>query len=229
MTAFRIKPMPNVTHRLHLDSGMDQWLGDSKAAIDHAAKLSIGSDGGRYVDINIQRVGNLIKVKKERDTAYGLHSSTARANGFHYIVNKSGVGRRKMTKAELDRNVGYWAPSQVDKWRRTAKYGRSYESKVKPERWTTLLKYAKKKKVIPCFECKSSSFDSKDFAERMAAAVQSIRWHVYFMALVNMRRCKEKGEAFTHAGLPFAVLAHSQPKPKDYDEWKRTQTWGPWR
>lgn len=230
-------PMPPVTSRLHPPRNartghVEQWLGDSPAYIDLAGKQEIGRDGGRYIDINLQRVGAGFKRKnpqlKVTDTAYGLHWESAKKNGFLYIeTNALTKKRRPMTTEELFRHVEYWDPREVKKWRRTLKAERgNYASTVRPYTYAELVRYCRRRRVIPCFELKSRSFADLEFAKRMHKVIAPIRWQVYFMALVNMADCREKGEAFVGAGEQFAVLAHGMPRPKDFSDWTYTRVWG---
>src|SRR5437762_6177382 len=153
--------IPKHLNRYHEDEGLDQWKGDCPRAIVHASQQPLGADDIRAIDINFQVCLSDDNLGYEE---VGLHSATARKNGWHYITyrNKFGIVRRRlMTKEELDRHINHWRLSGVKRWRRTARRGASYESRVRIHTFYELVKFAKgnkitgRKPVTVCSELKS--------------------------------------------------------------------------
>lgn len=218
--------IPKYTNRLHIKP---YWLGDSKHAIRVAARKPVGADGGKFIDMNFQVCLSADETEYE---AVCLHWGTARKNGFYYITyrNKYGVvRRRRMSAKELDRPIHKWNIEEIKRWRRTAKLGTSYASRVKPESFVTLVKYAKKRNVVICAELKSILFARyPEIAVKMKSQVTALRAKVYIMTLVTMRGWRSKLRNFHNAGFETALLAHRAPKPADLSEWRKyiDRIWG---
>jgi hypothetical protein len=209
--------IPRRTNRLHVKP---YWLGDSPAAINKAARQRIGSDGGRYIDINLTRC---------KDGVLGVHWSTPAQNGYHWIT--TGKGRRALTRAEEHRPFSQWTLRDAKRLRRTRRRGLRYESRVRIYSYPELLNKCKNRRVIPTFELKSRTFDDRTVAKQMVDQAKMIGWTPIFMTLVNMKRWRGKMKAFHLEGAPTALLAHSQPRPHDLDKWMPyiDVIWGRWR
>lgn len=209
--------MPARTDRLHLEP---YWIGDSIRAIKTAARMRVGSDGGRYVDINLQHA---------LDGDICIHWGTAWKNGYLYI-QVSRRRRRPMTQAELDRKISDWHTRDVVRWRRTRRRGLRFRSRVRPLRFLEMYDYARVRGVTPTFELKSNAYALRPVAQRLVTAAQRRGGRAYFMALISMPLCRQKCAAIRNAGGEFAVLAHDQPKPDDFGEWspRPTRVWGRW-
>ena len=202
---------------------MPYYVGDSLHAIDVASKMPIGHDKGKYTDTNLQ-----VTV----DGEVCLHWYTAAQNGYRYIVQEDGTGRRPMTKAELKRPVSKWKLKDVKRWRRTAHYKKGdFEAENRPYTYEEAVIHAKKVGVIPCFELKSQAFASQpERAKRMKAIADKHGLTLYVMTLVTMKRWAGKMKAFHNAGVQTALLAHGAKKPATFNTYKKyiTRVWGPW-
>jgi len=218
--------MPRRTDRLHLEP---YWLGDSKYAIRQASRKRIGSDGGRYIDMNFQAC---LSDDGKSYEAVCVHWATARKNGYYYITKKNGIGRRRMTREELDRKVHHWHISDIKRWRRTARAGTSYASRVRPLSFIEAINYAKSYKVIVCAELKSILFARYPaIAVKMKSQVRAVNHTTYVMTLVTMIGWRYKMRNFHNAGFETALLAHDAKKPSDLTRWRPfiTRVWGGWR
>jgi hypothetical protein len=195
--------MPRRTDRLHL---MPYWLGDSPAAVRRAALMVIGSDGGRFIDINLQRC---------LDGVIAMHWGTPAKNGFYFIVRANGRGRRRLTYAEAHRPLREWKAVDLIRLRRTLRAGVRYETRVRPHTYEEMVRCCKRWRVIACFELKSPSFHDATVAAAMVAYAASVKATVYFMTLVTMVGWRGKVVAFHKAGGQIALLAHGAPRPAD--------------
>lgn len=217
--------MPKYTDRLHLEP---YWLGDSKYAIRVAARKRVGSDGGKYIDMNFQVClsddGNAYE-------AVCVHWGTARQNGYLYIT-KPGGGRRKMTPIELDRPVHKWHLKDIKRWRRTPRLGVRFETRVRPLSFVEAIAYAKSYNVVICAELKSILFARYPaIAQRMRAQVVAVASRTYVMTLVTMIGWGPKLKNFHDATFETALLAHDAKKPVNLPKWRPfiTRIWGSWR
>jgi hypothetical protein len=210
--------MPARTDRLHVEP---YWLGDSPRAVRNAARQRVGSDGGRFIDLNLQRTA---------DGVCGCHWGTPRANGYLFIVRRSRLGRRALTDSELDRPLIFWSTRDVKRLRRTRHVGTSYGSRVRIHSYAELVRICKRSGVVPCFELKTKSFDDRELAARMVKYAQRVGALVYFMTLVTMPNWRGKVCAFHSVGAQVALLAHDAPKPADLANYRRciTRIWGSW-
>ena len=218
--------MPAHTDRLHLSP---YWLGDSKYAIRVASRKRIGSDGGRFIDMNFQVC---LSDDGQSYEAVCLHWGTARKNGYLYIVKANGRGRRKMTQAELDRPIHKWHLKDIKRWRRTARVGVRFETRVRPLSFVEAITYAKNRNVVVCAELKSVLFARYPaIAQRMKAQVNAVGSRTYVMTLVTMVGWRTKMKNFHDAGFETALLAHGAKKPADLAAWRPyiTRVWGSWR
>lgn len=221
--------MPRRTDRLHLEP---YWLGDSKYAIRVASRKRIGSDGGRYIDMNFQVC---LSDDEKAYEAVCLHWGTARKNGYYYITYKNKYGitkRRHMTREELDRPIHKWHLKDIKRWRRTLHTGTRLVNRVRPLSFLEAINYAKSKKVIVCAELKSILFARYPaIAVRMKSQVRAVNHTTYVMTLVTMTGWRHKMRAFHNAGFETALLAHGAKKPTDLATWRPfiTRVWGGWR
>jgi hypothetical protein len=221
--------IPAHTDRLHLEP---YWLGDSKYAIRVASRKRIGSDGGRFIDCNFQVC---LSDDGKSYEAVCLHWGTARKNGYLYITYKTKYGvtrRRKMTRAELDRHISEWKLSDIKRWRRTARAGRSLASRIRPQSFVEMVKYAKRYRVIICAELKSILFAKRpELAAKMKAQVKAINHTTYVMTLVTMTGWRYKMRNFHNAGFETALLAHGARRPADLTQWRPVidRIWGGFR
>jgi hypothetical protein len=213
-----MNPMPRRTDRLHL---MPYWYGDSPAAFKVAAKKKVGSDGGKYTDTNVQAT---------KDGAVCMHWGTPAKNGYFFIVKENGRRRRRLTAQEAHRPLLQWATKDVLRLRRTLRTGRRYEARVRPITAQEAVTIAHRLGVIPCFELKSSHFKNPERIKPIIAHANKIGATCYFMALVNMVEWGGKAKAVKAAGGQFALLAHNQPKPSNFNFYKPyiTRVWGQW-
>lgn len=225
-------PMPRRVTRYHADHGLDQWRGDCPKAIDTAARMPLGRDGYRAIDINFQVVLADDSLSYE---AMGLHSRTPHTNGFVFIKRKFSPLRRRMTHAELYRPTHKWKVSEVKRWRRTKRRRRGvYESRVRPYTYAELVRYAnnRRRKVIVCPELKSILFARYPaIAQKMYAQTISLNATTWPMTLVTMTGWRTKMKNFHDAGFETALLAHGAKKPADLAAWRPyiTRVWGGWR
>lgn len=217
----RETPMPRSTVRYHGGHGLDQWEGDCPRAVRAAAALPVGSDAGRFIDINLQRTAN---------GDIGVHSGTPRVSGWRYIVRRSRLGRRRLTDEELDRNYRGWTDAETLRLRRTKRLGLSYESRVRLRTFKQLTRLCKRLGVTPCYELKSPAYAGEvTHARDMVDYHRSLGITVYYMTLAA-GQWRAKVINFHAAGAQIALLAHGLPKPRDLAEYRVyvTRVWGSW-
>lgn len=188
--------IPPRTNRFHL---MPYWMGDSPAAVRRCARRVLAR---RFIDINLQKC---------IDGIIACHWGTAAQNGYRYIVVR-GKGarevRRKMTHAELHRPISEWKASHVVQWRRTARWGAKYASRVRPYTYEEMLRICKRWRVVPTFELKSRAFANKAVAKAMKVIHDRVGTRAYYMTLVTMVFWGPKMKAFKEAGFETALLPH---------------------
>jgi hypothetical protein len=195
--------IPAQTNRLHLEP---YWLGDSPRAV---RKAGLRAPGRRFIDVNFQAC---------LDDVIALHWGTAIQNGYTYLQVAPGK-RRKMTKAELHRPIARWKSADVQKWRRTAKAGVSYASRIRPYTFGQMCTYARRWNVTICAELKSRSFGTNPkWAVYMRRIADQRKAKVYAMTLVTMVYWAQKMKNFKAAGFETALLAHSARKPAGFNQ-----------
>jgi hypothetical protein len=196
---------------------MPYWLGDSPRSILRASKMRVGADGGRYVDVNVQ---------KTLDGAICMHWGTASQNGYDYIV----VGRRRvaLTRAQAHRPLSQWRSADLVRLRRTKHAGASYASRVRPYTYLEMVKYAASKHVTITAELKSPAFGTPAAAKQLVTWAKAAHHKPWFMALVTMRNWEGKAKAIHDAGGEFALLAHGAKMPRDFPHYHQyvSQVWG---
>lgn len=190
--------------RYHGGHGLDQWQGDCGRAIRRAA---LRPRRRRLIDLNVQPTA---------DGEAMLHSRTPRVNGYRYIQEAG--GRRPMTREELDRPSEEWLSKDVVRWRRTARAGLSYESRVRPLLFAEACRRCARWRVRLCAEWKSPKLANPVRANRMRRLATLAGAVVYAMTLVTMPGWREKLRAAKQAGFPTALLAHGAPRPADLTE-----------
>jgi hypothetical protein len=196
---------------------MPYWLGDSPRAVARAARMKVGADGGRYVDVNVQ---------KTYDGAICMHWGNPGKNGYHYIV--SGRRRRALTRAETHRPLTHWRSSQLVKLRRTRRPGLSYASRVRPYTYYEMVRYAASKRVTIIGELKSPGFGVASAAKQLVRWAHAAHHRPWFMALAEMANWEGKAKAVHDAGGEFALLAHGDSMPHNFARYRQyvSQVWG---
>lgn len=210
-------PMPPRTNRAHYTPS---WRGDRPAALQQVGRKRLGPGRVRAIDVNLQ-------VSKD-GTAWAMHWGIPKKDNFKYILATNGRVR-KMTAAELRRNVSAWTDAQIFRWRR----GRVKPS-ARPHTYREMARIAVLHHVVICGELKSRRFAEKAVAERLVHDAKLANHPAWFMALINMKNCRGKCEAIRDAGGHFALIfgrfrGLARRAPADWDRWrhKPTRIWGP--
>lgn len=208
--------MPNASNRHHPSHGHDQWYGDSPRAIEDAARLPVGADGGRYADNNVCAAMDVDIVN---------HAGTPGKSGYLYVTMGNERIRRKISRKSLNKPWSQYPYKTIRRMRRTRTYSsKKYESRVWIQTYEGRIKYAKSLGVIIYGELKSNLYgvDPK-YVKRLIEAARRQNTPPWYMALSNMPHVMHKAKFTTTQNGQFAVLARGS-MPKDFANWKRYVT-----
>lgn len=199
-------------HRAHFEP---PWRGDRLAAINRVAKMPLGADAVRGIDMNFQWGGH---------RAWNIHWARPIMNNYRFVIDLQTGKVRRMTLRELHRPVHQWSDGAL-RWRRGP-----HKGSARPHTYAEVVAYAMLKGVLVCAELKSPQFGTAEAAQYLVRSAREANHPAWFMALQHMRGARRKAEAIAAAGGQFALIfGRFRPvKPNDWAAWSQhvSAIWG---
>ena len=191
------------------------WRGDRLAAINKVAKLPLGEDAVRAIDMNFQWDGR---------RAWNIHWASPLMNNYRFVIDAK-IGKvRRMTFRELRRPVWKWADGAY-RWRRGPR-----KTSARPHTYAAVVRYAKPRGVLVTAEIKTRTFGTAAAARYLVESARRADVPPWFMALLHMAKARQKAEAISAAGGQFALIfgRYRIVKPRDWAQWSKhvSAIWG---
>lgn len=226
---FATPPFRN-TQRLHLPT----TKGDSAAGIRACQHKPAGPDHVKCLDYNTSVVKYRNAQGETKYIIHGAHWSRFRMNGYTLWRDKQGHYHKIKGKQR------FWTYQQwVDHYKGAAggptqALHMLYRPNGDPvQTWVEAVGYAKRCGVVLTPELKSVLFALNVVAEQFVNVCKTRDYPCWPMALLKMRRAKEKCHAIIKAGGYFALIfgkfrsqARGENKVRDWPT-KPTVIWGP--
>lgn len=203
MTTFVDRKIPAQTNRAHLSSTDPRC--DTVTVLNIAARRA---PGRRFADMNA--------VVGSTDD-WNLHYARGpEANHFTHRINPVTKKLERMPESLRRLKVNAWTTPQIKGWRKNV--GTAAKPKwVRPFTCVERQAQAKVRRVIICWELKSSLYRKSKYATRLVLSMKATRWTAYYMTLVTMPYWAEKLTAFRRAGGQTAIQPHGAKRPANFN------------
>lgn len=217
-------PAPQVTRRRH----ETPYAGDTQSAIIRAS--------GGCLDVNL----GLIKFKgRPLKVPVTGHWPQVGRNGFTHWKPGPKQPLKKLTAAQKKMTMQAWVDHHggtihaLNMLRKRGGGKRKRPINDYPLTWGQAVAFADRCNTVLTPEVKDTEFANRLIAKSMAEVCGKHDYPLWPMALLKMRKCKEKCEAFTIQNLEFALIfgkframARGTNKIKGWEH-KPTVIWGP--